>query len=187
MKKMLPCALVYAYVHRTVASSCRARCAAARLALFAPHEPADADVAFVVSSEEARAILSLRDAAPDSGFVTSKEEFSVDLGHRSVHMVALPSGVALDAEDCEPCATWDELARIVKKMSGAWQCHWGATGIAVARIEGYSDVTGRTASLLPIPGGVPPTVVLGENACLPSRCALLALDCLRFIAMTTPL
>ena len=135
----------------------------------APPSPVDVDVAFVVGPEEAAAMLNLKAQRPAEGIgsaegvLLSEEPLSLDLGRRAAHLAILPSGVALadsePSEDGEPSATRDELARVVKK-GGAWQCHHGATGLALARIEGYSEVTGRTASLLPLPGGVPPTVVL---------------------------
>lgn len=107
-------------------------------------------------------MLALRRQAPAEGSVLT-EALSIDLGRRTARLAILPSGIALSSEATEPCATWDELAKIVKKSmrsSGAWQCHHGSTGLAVARIEGFSELTGRTASLLPLPGGVPPTCVL---------------------------
>ena len=76
--------------------------------------------------------------------------FSVDLGKRSVaSLQILADGVALDG--AEPCVTWDELQRIAQK-GGAWQ--W-FRGYAPKRIEGHSELTQRTASLYPTPGGAP--------------------------------
>lgn len=103
-------------------------------------------------------MLRLRSHVLGEGRVVSSEPLSVDLGQRQTLMAIMPSGVAL-ADGSEASATWEDLQRMVKK-GGAWQCHHGATGLAIARIEGFSERTGRAASLLPLPGGVPPTVVL---------------------------
>ena len=121
----------------------------------APRVYPEPDLACVIDAEIASSWLALADgdcADPH----TVDGDFSVDLGKRSVaSLQILADGVALDG--AEPCVTWDELQRIAQK-GGAWQLF---RGYEPKRIEGHSELTQRTASLYPTPGGAPPTVVLG--------------------------
>ena len=118
----------------------------------APRLYPDPSLACVIDAEIASSWLALADgdcADPH----TVDGDFSVDLGKRSVaSLQILADGVALDG--AEPCVTWDELQRIAQKKGGAWQLF---RGYEPKRIEGHSELTQRTASLYPTPGGAPPT------------------------------
>ena len=90
----------------------------------------------------------------------------IDLGCSAIPGCwVMPAGVAL-AADRElpgvPCVTWPELARIVKKKSGAYQCFRGGA-VAATKIRGVSSLTGKPGVLVPLERaeGGPPTVKLG--------------------------
>ena len=130
----------------------------------APHAPKDEDIQCVLSHFEAAALLTLQHLAPDEEgiMIRPSESFTVDIGNTPVDQLLLtPSGVGL--EDSEmPCVTWAELRKWSKKQKvGAWECYYGSTELAAQKIEAYSDLTKRHASLLPLVGAVPPTAVLG--------------------------
>lgn len=135
----------------------------------------DPDVACVLCDSEAEALLSLKTGQPgqprqkrNRSMRIGEEEglpegrFSVDLGKRSIEGLSVSAdGISLPEapEGASVDLTWDDLKRIAKK-GGAWRCHWGTSGYEPSRVDGFSELTGRSASLYPVAGS-PPTVVLG--------------------------
>jgi len=133
----------------------------------------DFDVACVLCDSEAKALLSLKKSQPgqprqlrDASMrippPATEGRFSVDLGKRSIEGLRVaPDGVSLpETPEGSPVdLTWDDLKRIAKK-GGAWRCYWGTAGYEPSRVDGFSELTDRSASLYPLEGS-PPTVVLG--------------------------
>jgi SAM-dependent methyltransferase len=123
----------------------------------------DPDIACVLCDSEAKAFSALR----SHGLGRVEGKFSVDLGKRQVDGFTVSEDGVLFPDSAEgtggdpPPAdlTWDDLAHIGKK-GGAWRCYWGASGYEPSKVDGFSELTGRAASLYPVEGS-PPTVVLG--------------------------
>ena len=153
----------------------RPRCSAAEsqgAAIFpawaiAPPELPEEWVACTVSHLEVEALHDLRTQAPKSDSAMLEElppGLTIDLGMRRPSAVELtPTHVRLHfGDDAGPsaCLAWSFLAKIAKKRKqGAWQCPSDCDDTP-ERIEGFSELTRRAASLMPIAGS-PPTAILG--------------------------
>jgi len=152
-------------------ASRRTLCAAAGNILVdarAPPVPRDADVAAVISHFEMVALLSLRDQAPSTGTAVIRAPASVtlNLGRlRAADLVLTSEGIGIrrPGEDAAGmCISWSEMQKVVQKGKvGAWELFWADTEYEASRVEAFSELTRRQASLLPLSGAVPPTAVLG--------------------------
>lgn len=138
----------------------------------APHEPVDDDVGCVVSHFEAIALHSdLRSRLPPPSAEAvavdlsgSGSDLTVDLGLKRVVGASITATeIRIDLADGSACdMPWAWLARVAKKQrSGVWEVYRAGVDEAPAKIEGLSELTRRPASLMPLPGAVPPTAVLG--------------------------
>ena len=134
----------------------------------------DEDCACVLSHAELASLTELKRMAPKAGSeVADPQSLTIDIGRHT------PAGALVTAEGIvlsvgrgrgETFLPWKFLEKQAKKRrAGAWEC-WRSTPDDAedgeqdplpARIEGFSELTQRTASLLPLDGAVPPTAVLG--------------------------
>ena len=135
----------------------------------APPMPADSAVVCVISHDEAVALARLRECAPADGdravlSVENSANATLNLGRTTPARLALSAaGVGLEAEGggaaAGAFASWSFLGRVAKKgRAGAWQCYGGDEP---RKIVTFSELTRRTASLLPTEAGAPPTALLG--------------------------
>ena len=136
----------------------------------APPVQRDHDCACVLSHTELAALAALRSQKSDT---SSTATLTVDLGrHQPEEVTVDSSGVRL-AIGLGRGATylpWAFVNKAIKKgRVGAWECWRDDPGASAddngvewpSRIEGFSELTSRTASLYPLEGAVPPTAVLG--------------------------
>lgn len=117
-------------------------------------------MACTLSHFEVEALLALR---KQDAQVIEAPELTVDLGLRRPTAVELTSShVRVLLGDAAPaCIAWSFLAKVVKKRKqGAWQCAT-ACDETPERVEGFSEATRRTATLLPVLAHGAPTALLG--------------------------
>jgi len=133
----------------------------------APDEPAAEWVACAVSHHEVEALSSLRaQASADELTVVDRPNLTVDLGLRrpcAVELHATHARLRFGEDAPAACVPWPFCAKIVKKRKqGVWQCGT-ETDDAPERVEGFSELTRRTATLLPVERGAPTAVLGGFN------------------------
>ena len=139
-------------------------------AYLAPHVPRDDDLACIISGTEAATLLQLRKQAPPSGVHRVEGAFSVDLGLREARACAVhPEGLTplldnLSVTAEAPSATWEELAK-AKKRGGAWRLYGAELQLEMSKVEGFSERTGRTASLYPVEQSTPTVLLAGFGVC----------------------
>ena len=141
------------------------------LPLAPPAEP-DSDVICTISLGEATLLSRLSKLAPSVGDKPVPTAATVDLGRRPATLLLTAAGVSFDGEGSE-FVEWKFLAKLAKKQrKGAWKCY---ADRPPSKAMAFSELTGRTASLLPLdslegkPGSrreargaaVPPTALLG--------------------------
>ena len=132
----------------------------------APHEPAEEWVACTISHFEAQTLNDLKSQAPKDGSEVLSDlpsDVTCDIGlRRPTELELTPSHVRLKFGADEPtaCIPWSFLAKVAKKRKqGAWQCA-SECDEPPELVQGFSETTRRTASLLPVERS-PPTAVLG--------------------------
>ena len=148
----------------------------------APRICRDESCACTLSHHELAIYHALRKCAPDEGkLAVTSGDFTVDIG---LHK---PESILVDRQGLEMLVgrdrgmiriPWRFLSKVAKKRRvGVWECWRVGTADAAAhadtavecdeeeelpiRVEGFSELTQRSASLLPLDGAVPPTAVLG--------------------------
>ena len=135
----------------------------------APARVRDDDCACVLSHGELQTLVALRCTAPKTGSeAIDPKGLTVDIGRHAPESAELTAdGVVLriGRGRGETYIPWKFLEKQAKKRrAGAWEC-WQSLDedlpLPPERVEGFSELTRRTASLLPLEGAVPPTAVLG--------------------------
>ena len=142
----------------------------------APPKHRDPNCACTLSHSELAGLCVLQKHAPDTGkLALPVDDITIDVGMQT------PEAALVDRYGIELVigrdrgttrAPWQFLNKMVKKRRvGVWEC-WrvdsdgdrtadGDDDELPCRVEGFSDLTQRSASLLPLEGKVPPTAVLG--------------------------
>jgi predicted methyltransferase len=137
----------------------------------APPAPPEDGIICCISHFEAKAFAtSLHSRKPSSGcervdLPSDIGGLTVDIGLRRPKSAELtPSCLRLGfaADDRWASVPWSFLSKVAKKQrAGVWQC-WEDDDDDPEKVEGMSDLTRRTASLMPAhEGAVPPTATLG--------------------------
>jgi len=136
----------------------------------APPTFRDPEVACAISLHELTALAALRSHASDEcKRVEHHPAVTVDVGLNRPERIEIDAnGIELTIArgDEHPVTTtlpWSFVSKAVKKgRAGVWECWCDEEEPCLpSRVEGFSELTQRTASLLPLPGLEPPTAVLG--------------------------
>lgn len=120
------------------------------------------EVAFVLSHFEAPTFYSLKRKVTAYPAEISGP-FSVDLGTRFLDSIGISeAGISLSSgQSSSTIVTWTELKKMCKKgKSGAYEC-FSDGETPPQKVADISELTNRTASLLPVAQGAPPTLILG--------------------------
>ena len=133
----------------------------------APPELAEEWVACAISHSECVALNALKGDAPKDGTVLLDDvpaSITSDLGLRKPSAIKLtPTHVNLIHNENPAFIPWKFIAKIVKKKKvGAWNIPSDCED-EPELIQGFSETTSRTASLLPVEGGAPTAVLGGFN------------------------